>query len=173
MALTFPGESHAKWTRFLQPERLPGQAEGLPECQTLSPLHATFPYFDRFSLWGLDVVDTAKLAKMQKARVEWALAPRERKYLHNFSHRDLNCANLSSADLRRVDLSRARLRGALLPWADLESANLVSAQLQGASLKNAQLYGAELTAAGARGADFSNARREGASLLATQLQGAS
>jgi len=173
VALTFPGESHAKWTRFLQPERLPGQAEGLPECQTLSPLHATFPCFDRFSLWGLDVVDTAKLAKMQKARVEWALAPRERKYLHNFSHRDLNCANLSSADLRRVDLSRARLRGALLPWADLESANLEWADLQGADLHQATLNEAHLYSADLRNAFIESAELMRANLVSAQLQGAS
>ena len=115
VALTFPGEPHAQWTRFepraqwlpfgrgIELDPWPGRP---PECHTPSPLHTAFA-FDRLSLPDLYVVDPEKLAKM-KPRSERVYAPSEQKHTHSFFARDLTCAYLWNADLRRVNLSNAR-----------------------------------------------------------------
>jgi uncharacterized protein YjbI with pentapeptide repeats len=187
VALTFPGEPHAQWTRFesrdqwplgrIELERWPGRP---PECQTPSPLHAAFA-FDRLSLPEVDVVDPEKLAKM-KARSERVYAPSEQKHTHSFFDRDLTCAYLWNADLRRVNLSLARLRGAYLTEADLEGADLHAANLEGAKLNDATLNDVNLFLADLRNAlmesanliraDLGSARLQGASLKNAQLYGA-
>jgi hypothetical protein len=121
VALTFPGEPHAQWTRFesdaqtgLSPysDRWDGRP---PECHSSSRF--LYPGFDRLALQSVDVVDPEKLAKM-KPRSERIFAASEQKYTHRFGGRDLTCADLSRADLRRVDLSYAQFRGARLVDAD-------------------------------------------------------
>jgi uncharacterized protein YjbI with pentapeptide repeats len=180
VALTFPGEPHAQWTRF-EPDaqwfllgrgiellRWPGRP---PECQTTSPLHAA-PAFDRLFLPEVDVVDPEKLAKL-KARSERVYAPSEQKHTHSFFDRDLTCAYLWNADLRRVDLKFARLRGADLTGADLEGADLDEAHLEGAKLDNAKLNDAHLFLADLRNASLESAELMRANLGSSWLQGAS
>ena len=143
----------------------------MPECWGANPIYFAFPGFDRLSLPDVDVVDTEKLAKMQKGRRERIIAPR--KYTRSFHNRDLNCANLSTADLRGVDLSGAKLRGSNLYWTDLEGADLWNADLTGAGLLEATLGDARLHFANLRGAFLQLAELPRAELVDAQLQGAS
>jgi uncharacterized protein YjbI with pentapeptide repeats len=179
VALTFPGEPHANWTRFESHVQLPALLQAIeqwpgrpPECRNPSPLQHAFRGFDRLSPPEVDVVDPEKLAKLQ-ARSERVYAPSERKYTHSFRDRDLTCAFLAGADLRRVDLFHARLRGAQLYGANLEGANLTGANLEGAKLDNAMLNDADLTLADLRNASLESAELMGARLSGTKLQGAS
>jgi uncharacterized protein YjbI with pentapeptide repeats len=198
IVLTFPGEPHADWTRFwrktnwFEHPQAQQPSYGLSECDILSGMSVLFPYFDRLSLRGVDVVDAEKLAKMKKVTRGMFSAPRELKFTHSFRERDLNCADLSSADLRRVDLKYAELRGTDLTNADLEGADLTHADLKGARatavmlgdalldmadlrsayLVRAKLVGAELDYARLQGAFLGYAQLQGASLYLTQLQGA-
>jgi uncharacterized protein YjbI with pentapeptide repeats len=178
VALTFPGESHAQWTRFESYAQtglwgLTDRWDGRPpECQSSSPLHQVFFRFDRLSVSDVDIIDPEKLAKM-KPRSERIYAPSEQKYTHSFGYRDLTCADLSRADLRRVDLSHAQLRGALLVGADLEGADLDFADLEGARLNNAILNDAQLLGVNLQNASLESAELTRANLQLTWLAGAS
>jgi uncharacterized protein YjbI with pentapeptide repeats len=178
VALTFPGEPHAQWTRFESraqtglwqyTDRWDGRP---PECQSPSPLHRAFFRFDRLSLPDVDVVDPEQLAKM-KPRSERIYAPSEQKHTHSFRRRDLTCADLSRADLRRVDLSYAQFRGAQLVGADLEDADLAGANLEGAKLNHATLNDASLFLANLGNASLESAQLMRANLGSTWLTGAS
>ena len=169
VVLSFPGEPHAGWSRFSSQEE--PLFQGVPECWTESPLSVAFPDFDRLSLQDVDVVDTEKLAKMQKGRRERIVAPR--KHTRSLNNRDLNCADLSTADLRGVNLSGAKLRGSDLYWADLEGADLSNADLTGAGLYATTLGDSRLRDADLRGASLESAELPRAELMGAQLQGAS
>ena len=179
VALSFPGEPHAQWTRFELNIEWPGLWHAIerwpgrpPECQSPSPLHQAFARFDRLSPPRVDVVDPEKLTKM-KPRSERIYAPSEQKYTHSFAGRDLTCAFLHSADLRRVDLSWAGLAGAELVGADLEGADLHGANLMGAKLNDATLNEANLFLADLRDASLESAELMRAKLEYIWLQGAS
>lgn len=177
VALTFPGEPHAHWTRFEVDDPLWQTMQGWPgrppECRNPSPLHTPFFWFDRLSPLEVDVVDPEKLAKL-KASSERVYAPSERKYTHSFRGRDFNCAYLVTADLRGVDLSQAPLRGARLVGANLEGADLRGgADLEGADLHHARLNEANLFLADLGNASLESAELMGANLGTTWLQGTS
>ena len=181
IVLTFPGEPHAQWTRYLPKEEF----KGLRECETESAISVAFPLFDRLNLSGVDFVDTDKLTRIQKEKREERKkkTPVEHnKYTHSFRSRDMNCAELSLTDLRSVDLRNTGLRGADLFFANLEGADLSSADLRGvrgygtalddADLNHADLRGASFPDATLQRADFSSARLQGADLRRAQLHGA-
>jgi uncharacterized protein YjbI with pentapeptide repeats len=176
VALTFPGEPHANWTRSERNDPLSQAMEGWPgrppECLNQSLLHGLFFWFDRLSPLEVDVVDPEKLAKLE-ARSERVYEQRERRYTRNFRGRDFNCANLITADLRRVDLSQAPLRGARLHEANLEGADLRGADLEGADLRDARLNEANLFLANLGNASLEGAKLMGADLGTTRLRGAS
>jgi uncharacterized protein YjbI with pentapeptide repeats len=177
--LSFPGESHAEWTRY-RPNwesrtalRYAGKLGNDLECQTRSPVSWVFRSFDRLYLPRVDVVDDEALKKIE----EHTKSAGERDYQGErtrlLRERDFNCADFSEfADLRRVDFTNTSLRGALFELSKLQGASLADAQLQGASLANAQLQGAYLIAAHLQGASLNYAQLQGADLQGAQLQGA-
>jgi uncharacterized protein YjbI with pentapeptide repeats len=194
VALSFPGEPHAEWTRY---------GPRAPECQTKSAIFGSYLSFDRLYLRGVDVVDEDKLVKIEKIDEDRELPSAvQGKTTRSFRDRDLNCADLSEADLRRVDLTGAHLRGANLNFANLRSAKLNSADLEGAFLFQAdlgetfvedanlrdatlfyvhleralinwaQLQGADMRKAQLQGAVLDRVHLQGADLTGAQLQGA-
>jgi hypothetical protein len=64
VAVTFPGEPHAQWTRYWQ--KVNERPDKFFECQTTSPISKIFPTFDRLWLPGVEVVDEETLAKMTR-----------------------------------------------------------------------------------------------------------
>ena len=170
IAVTFPGEPHAQWTRYWQEKN--ERSDEFFECESESAISKVFPSFDRLSAWEVDVVNEEKLTKIQKAAADRKLGPWEGKRTRSFRGRDLNCSDLLRADLRGVDLTEAHLRSSNLHWADLEEAVLNQTELQDASLFNARLRRASLLGADLRGAHLSLARLQSADLSQARLQGA-
>ena len=182
VAVSFPGETHANWTRF--GNRIP------PECN--------LPWFgplDRLSLSRENFVDKEQLAKIE-ARVNQR--DPQKAYLgertRSFQSRNLSCGEFESVDLRRADFASATMRGvvfsdmelqgASMDYADLTGAqfrgfenrlretSLVGAKLEAANLFLAQLPGAHLAMAQLRGANLRGAQLQGVRLTGAQLQGA-
>jgi len=197
--LTFPGEFHAGWTRFLPEPKIGDSAlasrlalsakiapgdQGKVDCRTISPISFVFPSFDRINLPHVDVIDHEKLKSIEANTRADGEPDYQGQRTQILRERDLNCGNFSQfADLRRVDLTgaslsgasleRAKLQGASLADARLQGANFLHANLQGASLARVQLQGASLTGAQVQGASFYGANLEGAYLVRANLQGAS
>jgi uncharacterized protein YjbI with pentapeptide repeats len=179
VALTFPGEPHAEWSRYWPDGEQ--KSKGMRECESRSVVSSVvsraFPSFDRLSLLHVDVVDPEKVTRVLNERILGG-----RKYTRSFARRDLNCAILAWADLRGVDLTYAGLRGAGLlytnlegadlSWADLQHAEFLGATLDDASLQFADLRRASLEGAELRRAHLDVARLEDASLHGAQLHGA-
>jgi uncharacterized protein YjbI with pentapeptide repeats len=171
IVLTFPGEPHAKWTRYWPGEK---HTTAEVECRTVSPVSAVFSSFDRLYLPRVDVVDREKLKNIERNTKEAGDPDYQGERTRILRERDLNCGDFSGyADLRRVDLTGTSLRGAFLRFAHLQGASLKGAQLQYATLEQAQLQGASLDGAHLRGALLLLAQLQGASLEGAQLQGAS
>ena len=194
ICLTFPGESHADWTRYWPDQSLvqvdwerygpEGTEDTIIECRTVSPISKAFAGFDRINLPHVDIIDHEKLRNIESNTKSDSLPDFQGERTRRIRDRHLDCADLSEfSDLRRIDLTnaslrgaflnRARLQGASLEHVQLRGASLLRAQLQGASLNNAQLQGAHLAGAELQGAFLLNARHQGAYLGNARLQGAS
>jgi uncharacterized protein YjbI with pentapeptide repeats len=173
---TFPGEPHVNlftveaWSS-VQCKRWVQQDFNLIDLR-----------FDRLILPRVDVVDYAKLERIEEATKKAGEEPFQGERTYVLRKRDLNCGDFSNADLRRVDLSGSSLRGArlfqtrlqggLLSDTYLQTANLVGAALQHANLINAELQGAWLNSAELQGTHLAFAKLQGAKLIAARLEGA-
>jgi uncharacterized protein YjbI with pentapeptide repeats len=171
--LTFPGERHAEWTRYLAGGReKPSDAIGATDCRTVSPISKAFPSFDRLSLPDADVIDHEQLRNIEANTKSDGLRDYEGERTRRVRDRNLDCGHFSNSDLRRVDLTNSSFRGASLGFARLEGALLEGARLQGASLNGARLQGASLNDARLQGASLVSAQLQGAVLDGARLQGA-
>jgi uncharacterized protein YjbI with pentapeptide repeats len=183
--LTFPGEPHAKWTRYW-PGVLEKPSDTIAiECWTRSPIAKvkTFSNFDRLNLPHVDVIDHQKLRNIEANTKLDGQPDYQGERTKRIGDRNLDCADLSDfSDLRRVDLTKASLRGSSLERAQLQGATLASARLQdstsgaaklqGADLQGAQLQGTKLYGAQLQGAYLKGAHLQGANLGSAKLQGA-
>ena len=177
IALSFPGEPHAEWTRYWPDKDSRSTAHrfgnGL-QCRTRSPISAVYDNFDRLYLPRVDVVDDEALKKIEEHTKAAGEPDYQGERTQHLRGRDFNCADFSDyADLRRVDLTDASLRGASFNGSKLQGVTFEKAQLQGASLEKTQLQGASLDKAQLQGASLDRAQLQGASLDRAQLQGAS
>src|SRR5229473_4305365 len=183
ICLTFPGESHADWTRYWPDQSLvqvdwerygpEGTEDTIIECRTVSPISKAFAGFDRINLPHVDIIDHEKLRNIESNTKSDSLPDFQGERTRRIRDRHLDCADLSEfSDLRRIDLTNASLRGAFLNRARLQGASLEHVQLRGASLLRAQLQGASLDTARLQGASLAKAELQGTSLFDAQLQGA-
>jgi len=180
--LTFPGEWHAKWTRFTTDEQMfpdspddTSPARTLPsldDCRYRSPLSRAVRTFDRLHLPYVDVVDDDKLAKFEQATEAKELRPDQGERTQSLRDRNFDCGTFTGADLRRVDFTGATLNGAIFWDAELQGANLARVTAQAASFEFARLEGANLEHAWLPNANFAGARLKLAKLTAASLQGA-
>ena len=186
--LTFPGEPHINFVTgkplaWVQCEYILGEEPFLSHRRWV---------FDRFNLRHMDVVDHAKLERIEKATEKTGEHPSKSERTYILRNRDLNCGDFSNADLRRVDLSdsslkwatledvklqgatltRTNFEGAFLPFARLQFTELNFAQFRGAHLISAQLQSARADQAQFQGAYLPDTQLQGASLLSAELQGA-
>ncbi|MGA7450229.1 MAG: pentapeptide repeat-containing protein [Rhodoplanes sp.] len=173
IALSFPGEPHAEWTRYWPDKDSRSTAHrfgnGL-QCRTRSPISAVYDNFDRLYLPRVDAVDDEKLKKIEDHTKAAGEPDYQGERTQHLRERDFNCAVFSDyADLRRVDLTGASLRGTLFDRSKLQGASLVGAQLQGASLNQTQLQGASLDGAELQGASLNAAQLQGTNLNSSAL----
>jgi uncharacterized protein YjbI with pentapeptide repeats len=172
--LTFPGEWHAKWTRYGGQEEVSDSIDPIKCWMTVSPMSKVFSSFDRLDLRRVDVIDHEKLKSIEAHTKSDGLPDYEGERTRKIRDRNLDCADFSdSSDLRRVDLTDSSLRGASLLSARLQGVSLFHAHLQGADLREAHLQGANLSYAELQGAFLWQAQLQGADLRKAQLQGAS
>lgn len=196
VALTFPGEPHAGWTRYrviYDPDFLYGGDAG---CHAKSYLIGVLSgHFDRISVVGEIMVDNDKLRKIEEIGKARGQRPYQGERTRNLRGRDLRCGNLGGVDLRRADFTGANLAGANLASADLQGAvfrssdtrlrraaldgvllqgaSLEEADLEGASMAAAQLQNAVLDKAAMKDVKLDGAKLTDAELRGTALQGAS
>jgi uncharacterized protein YjbI with pentapeptide repeats len=163
---TFPGEPHVNL--------ITGQSWDAVQCQRW--LRQKFEFtdlnFDRLNLRNADVIDPAKLERIEDATLKRELQAFDGERTRILSGRDFSCSDLSRVDLRRVALDGAHMAGANLDRSDLRGATLFDAQLQGASLAFARLESANLEGAELQGAVLAGAQLQDAELNSVQLQGA-
>jgi uncharacterized protein YjbI with pentapeptide repeats len=191
LPLTYPGEPHTAWinTLFYEDEY---NGTDAAECRLPKAAAAILPLgFDRLAVSGTILIDTDRLARIEKATA--GQKPHRGERTRSLAGRNFNCAILSGTDLRRVDLSGASLIGALLEGADLrgarlansvlrkasmnrgelEDTDLAGAQLQRAQIRQSKLQRANLEGANLERADLSRSELTGASLANAHLPGSS
>ena len=186
---TFPGEPHVNL--------FTGRPLHAVDCSRWIP-----EVIDRLDVRNEQLVDTEKLARIERDAATKGLLPSEGERTRNFAKRDLACGTFTSADLRRAnfnqveasgaafdsawlqgaDFSQARLRQTNFFEAHLQQADFGTAELQGSFLRFAELQGAfffisklqgaNLQDSDSKGAYFATAMLQGASLDRAELQGA-
>jgi uncharacterized protein YjbI with pentapeptide repeats len=178
LALTFPGERHAGWTRYEILHDLDLMYGGDPTCHQKSYLVGVLsPYFDRIAVVGEQMVDGDKLRRIDEIAGARSQKPYEGERTRSLRGRDLHCGNLGGVDLRRADFTGADLSGANLTRADLDGAKLAGASLRwaaldGARLSNASLEGVDLSSAGMSSVRLQNANLNKAIIGSANLEGA-
>ena len=192
IAISFPGEPHAGWTR--RATEAPDAGPQVTKiCRAKSWFASILPAsFDRLSLEGQLFESETRLADIEPVENLKFQLPYRSERSRSFDHRDFRCALFVGAQLRHAFFFGVNMAGATLNYADLQDAILMranlqdtnfvganlrraflmEARLQDATLINARLEGARLHKASLRDADLQSAKLQGAMLFEAELQGA-